>query len=50
VPQIAVCIVPSAEAPSGMGKPGLPSLAQVFANAIARLTGKPFRQLPFNLA
>jgi len=50
MPQIAVHIVPSAEAPTGMGKPGLPPLAPVFANAIARLAGKPFRQLPFNLA
>jgi isoquinoline 1-oxidoreductase beta subunit len=33
-----------------MGEPGLPPLAPAFANAITRLTGKPLRQLPFNLA
>jgi isoquinoline 1-oxidoreductase beta subunit len=32
-----------------MGEPGLPPLAPAFANAIARLTGKPLRQLPFNI-
>jgi len=50
MPQIAVHIVPSAEPPTGMGEPGLPALAPAFANAIASLTGKPLRQLPFNLA
>jgi isoquinoline 1-oxidoreductase subunit beta len=50
MPQIAVHVVPSAEPPTGMGKPGVPPLAPAFANAIARLTGKPLRQLPFNLA
>ena len=50
MPQIAVHVVPSAEPPTGMGEPGLPPLAPAFANAIARLTGKPLRQLPFNLA
>jgi isoquinoline 1-oxidoreductase beta subunit len=32
-----------------MGEPGLPPLAPAFANAIARLTGKPLRQLPFKI-
>ena len=50
MPQFDVHIVPSADAPTGMGEPGLPPLAPAFANAIARLTGKPLRQLPFNLA
>ncbi|HEY4083690.1 MAG TPA: xanthine dehydrogenase family protein molybdopterin-binding subunit [Burkholderiaceae bacterium] len=49
MPEIAVHLVPSAEPPTGMGEPGLPPLAPAFANAIARLTGKPPRQLPFNL-
>ncbi|MFZ5568395.1 MAG: molybdopterin cofactor-binding domain-containing protein [Pseudomonadota bacterium] len=50
MPQIAVHVVPSAEAPTGMGEPGLPPLAPAFANAIARLTGKTPRELPFKLA
>ena len=50
VPAFDVHIVPSADAPTGMGEPGLPPLAPAFANAIARLTGKPVRDLPFKLA
>lgn len=50
VPEFDVHIVPSADAPTGMGEPGLPPLAPAFANAIAHLTGKPLRQLPFELA
>ncbi|HSV45552.1 MAG TPA: xanthine dehydrogenase family protein molybdopterin-binding subunit [Ramlibacter sp.] len=50
MPAIAVNIVPSAEAPTGMGEPGLPPLAPAFANAIAKLTGKTPRELPFKLA
>ena len=50
MPQIAVHTVPSADAPTGMGEPGLPPLAPAFANAVARLTGKPLRELPFRLA
>ena len=50
MPAFDVHIVPSAEPPTGMGEPGLPPLAPAFANAIARSTGKPLRQLPFNLA
>ena len=50
MPQIAVHTVPSADAPTGMGEPGLPPLAPAFANAVAALTGKPVRALPFKLA
>ena len=50
MPQISVHIVPSAEPPTGMGEPGLPPLAPAFANAIARLTGRPPRELPFKLS
>jgi isoquinoline 1-oxidoreductase beta subunit len=48
MPRIAVHIVPSAEAPTGIGEPGLPPLAPAFANAIARATGGTApRELPF---
>ena len=50
IPAFEVHIVPSAEPPTGMGEPGLPPLAPAFANAIALLTGKAMRQLPFKLA
>lgn len=50
VPEFDVHIVPSAEPPTGMGEPGLPPLAPAFANAVARLTSKSLRQLPFDLA
>jgi isoquinoline 1-oxidoreductase beta subunit len=49
MPRITVHIVPSAEPPTGMGEPGLPPLAPAFANALARLTGKALRELPFKL-
>ena len=45
--QFDVHIVPSADAPTGMGEPGLPPLAPAFANAVATLTGKTPRALPF---
>ena len=49
MPAMAVHIVPSADAPTGVGEPGLPPLAPAFANAIAQLTGKPLRELPFKV-
>jgi isoquinoline 1-oxidoreductase beta subunit len=49
MPEFDVHIVPSADPPTGIGEPGLPPLAPAFANAVARLTGKPLRQLPFNI-
>jgi isoquinoline 1-oxidoreductase beta subunit len=50
MPEMAIHIVPSEDPPSGIGEPGLPPLAPAYANAIARLTGKPVRELPFKLA
>jgi isoquinoline 1-oxidoreductase beta subunit len=49
-PIVDVHIVPSGDPPKGMGEPGLPPLAPAFANAIAKLTGKRLRELPFRLA
>ncbi|MBJ7312801.1 xanthine dehydrogenase family protein molybdopterin-binding subunit [Rugamonas sp. CCM 8940] len=50
MPQVAVHIVPSVDAPTGMGEPGLPPLAPAYANALFKLTGKRLRKLPFDLA
>lgn len=47
---MTVSIVPSSEAPKGMGEPGLPPLAPALANAVARLTGQRQRELPFRFA
>ncbi|AJP56430.1 carbon monoxide dehydrogenase [Pandoraea vervacti] len=49
MPAISVHVVASGDAPTGMGEPGLPPLAPAYANAIAALTGKRLRALPFDL-
>lgn len=48
-PVVEVHIVPSAEAPKGVGEPGLPPIAPAVANAVARLTGKRVRRLPIEV-
>jgi isoquinoline 1-oxidoreductase beta subunit len=50
MPHVEVFIVPSLDAPTGMGEPGLPPLAPAYANALYKLTGKRLRKLPFDLA
>ncbi len=50
MPHVDVFIVPSGDAPTGMGEPGVPPLAPAFANALFKLTGKRLRKLPFDLA
>jgi len=47
MPRVEVHIVPSAEAPTGVGEPGVPPLAPAVANAFAQLTGQRVRRLPF---
>ena len=47
---MTVSIVPSSDPPKGMGEPALPALAPALANAVARLTGKRQRELPFSFA
>jgi isoquinoline 1-oxidoreductase beta subunit len=49
MPHVDVFIVPSGDAPTGMGEPGVPPLAPAFANAIFNITGKRLRKLPFDL-
>jgi isoquinoline 1-oxidoreductase subunit beta len=43
---IDVHIVPSTEAPTGIGEPGVPPIAPAVANALTRLTEKRYRSLP----
>jgi isoquinoline 1-oxidoreductase beta subunit len=47
MPRIEVHIVPSHEAPGGVGEPPVPSIAPAVANAIFAATGKRLRKLPF---
>jgi isoquinoline 1-oxidoreductase subunit beta len=49
MPRVEVYIVPSAEAPTGVGEPGVPPLAPAVANAVFALTGTPVRKLPIRL-
>ena len=46
-PQVSVHIVPSADPPTGIGEPSVPPIAPAIANAVAALTGKRIRSLPF---
>jgi isoquinoline 1-oxidoreductase beta subunit len=47
MPPVEVHIVPSAEAPTGVGEPGVPPIAPAVANAWAKLTGTRVHELPF---
>ncbi len=46
MPHVEVHIVPSNEAPGGVGEPGTPPIAPAVCNAILAATGKPVRRLP----
>ncbi|HEV2363828.1 MAG TPA: xanthine dehydrogenase family protein molybdopterin-binding subunit [Caulobacteraceae bacterium] len=46
-PQVETHIVPSANAPSGVGEPGTPVIAPAVANALLAMTGKPTASQPF---
>lgn len=48
-PEIEVYIVPSQDAPTGVGEPGVPPLAAAVANAIFVATGQRLRSLPLTL-
>jgi isoquinoline 1-oxidoreductase beta subunit len=47
MPEIDVHIVPSTEAPTGIGEPGTPPIGPAVANAVRRATGQAVRELPF---
>ncbi len=49
MPKIEVHIVPSKEAPGGVGEPGTPPIAPAVANALFALTGKRARSLPITI-
>ena len=49
MPVVEVHIVPSTEAPGGMGEVGTPAIAPAVANAIFAASGKRVRRLPFSV-
>ncbi|HBN16279.1 MAG TPA: twin-arginine translocation pathway signal protein, partial [Pseudohongiella sp.] len=50
MPEVETHIVPSTNAPSGVGEPGTPPIAPAVANALAAVTGRTFTRLPLRLA
>ncbi len=50
IPPIEVVVMPSTNAPGGVGEPGLPPFAPALANAIFAATGKRHRALPIVIA
>ena len=50
MPQVAVLFVPATILPPAWASRAFRRLAPAFANAIAKLTGKRLRKLPFDLA
>ena len=50
MPEVETHIVPSTNAPSGVGEPGTPPIAPAVANALAAITGRTFTRLPLKLS
>ena len=48
MPKVEVYIVPSTEAPTGVGEPGVAPIGPAVANAVFAATGKRIRLLPFS--
>jgi isoquinoline 1-oxidoreductase beta subunit len=49
-PEIEVLLVPSGDAPGGVGEPGVPPIAPAVTNALFALIGRRVRELPVQLA
>jgi isoquinoline 1-oxidoreductase subunit beta len=50
MPDVQVHLIKSAEHPSGIGEPGVATVAPVIGNAIFSATGRRLRSLPFELS
>lgn len=50
MPAVEVAVIPSREAPTGVGEPGVPPIGPAVGNAWRRLTGQPVRRLPLTSA
>ncbi len=50
MPDVRVHIVPSTEAPTGVGEPGTPVIAPAVASALSSVTGKRYDKLPIRRA
>jgi len=49
MPEVEVHVLPSGEAPTGVGEPGVPPIGPAVANAVYKATGRRIRALPFAL-
>jgi isoquinoline 1-oxidoreductase beta subunit len=49
-PRVTTKVLTTPNHPGGLGEVGLPPLAPAIANAVASLTGKRLRALPFDPA
>lgn len=49
-PRVNVKVMPTDNAPGGVGEVGIPTVAPAISNAIASISGKRLRELPFKLA
>ncbi|MEM6850416.1 MAG: xanthine dehydrogenase family protein molybdopterin-binding subunit [Pseudomonadota bacterium] len=46
MPDVEVAIIPSSEAPTGVGEPGVPPIGPAVANALRDVTGRSITKLP----